>query len=254
MNALRIRTATPDDATAVAALLSTTARAFATAPEHRASLVPSRDDESLLVACAYERVVGCVRVRRAIGLDTPRWWYHVGCLVLAAPELRLFHRQRTLLLGSDHTGAAELADLACDPALAHPERSATYRALIEAASDALRRTCDGAARVIAELPGRSVDGASPFWSGLGRHFYNGDPRAAAARLGPEWRHHLAALLPRAPLLVSFLAEDAQAALGTTSAPVELVAALESCGLHAGQHVTIDDGGPVYEARLDAVNG
>lgn len=42
----------------------------------------------------------------------PRVWYHVGCTVHAASELNLFHRQRTLMLGHNHTGASELADIA----------------------------------------------------------------------------------------------------------------------------------------------
>ena len=57
-------------------------------------------------------VLAMVRLCPAIGLTLPHASYHVGCTVHAAPELGLFHRQRTLLLGHDHTGASALADIA----------------------------------------------------------------------------------------------------------------------------------------------
>ncbi|HSJ97513.1 MAG TPA: hypothetical protein VLC53_10600, partial [Myxococcota bacterium] len=68
------------------------------APGQGVSLLPpgagNSGREWLLVAGRGpgEAVAGCVRVRRAIGLDRPRFWYHVGCAVHAAPELELFHR------------------------------------------------------------------------------------------------------------------------------------------------------------------
>jgi hypothetical protein len=101
------------------------------APGLGVSLLPTSSGNGgrqwLLVAVRGpgEAVAGCVRVRRAIGLDRPRFWYHVGCAVHAAPELELFHRQRTLLLGNDLTGAWEIADLLCDTATLGGEAQVT---------------------------------------------------------------------------------------------------------------------------------
>ncbi|MCU7376679.1 hypothetical protein PEC18_39510 [Paucibacter sp. O1-1] len=73
----------------------------------------------------------CLRLRRAIGLLQPRPWYHVGCVVHAAPALNLQHRQHTLLLGNDHTGS-ELADLAWQQAgRSLAEQAAALRALVQ---------------------------------------------------------------------------------------------------------------------------
>jgi arginine N-succinyltransferase len=235
------------------------------APGQGVSLLPpdagNNRREWLLVAVhgPGEAVAGCVRVRRAIGLDRPRFWYHVGCAVHAAPELELFHRQRTLLLGNDLTGAWEIADLACDVATLGTEAQVILlRRLLRAALALIVRqraastSAAGEPTVICELPGlRDAAGQSPFWQSLGRHFYDGDPLLAAERFGPAWKTHVAALLPHEPLLVSFLTGEAQAALGRPGRSAEAAArVLHEAGLRAGRHVTLDDAGPVYEGDLD----
>jgi arginine N-succinyltransferase len=196
----------------------------------------------------------------AIGLEVPRYWYQVGCMVLAAPELRLFHRQRTLLLCNDHTGAAELRALSIAGGVDAAQGIAAVRTLVRAALLRLRAAGQGPGApepaLLVELPGvRADDGASPFWRALGAHFYEGDPAAAAQRLGPDWRSHAAALLPHEPLLASFLSADAQEALGRHATAAALAAeALRAEGLRGGRYVTIDDGGPVYESPLDVLPG
>jgi arginine N-succinyltransferase len=210
----------------------------------------------LEVRDADGRTLATARLAYSIGLDVPRYWFHVGCMVLAAAELRLFHRQRTLLLCNDHTGAAELRDVTLDAAAGVDAARGAVRRLVGGAVDALRDAASAGHAVgstlIVELPGiRAAAARAPFWDALGRHFYSGDPDATAARVGPEWRTHVAALLPRDPLLVSFLTPEAQAALGQPApAAAPLAAALAAAGLHPGGYVTIDEGGPVYECTLD----
>lgn len=177
-----------------------------------------------------------------IGLSTPRHWYHVGQVVHAAPELGLFRAQRTLLLGSDLTGQAELcAFQGGDGPRLTEAWGVLARAAMQAAQADPARWGDG---LFAELPG-----AGPaFWAGLTRHFFRGDPQEAAARLGPAWRCHVAALLPRQPVYVSFLPADAQAAIGGhAEAAQALHDGLHAAGLRWRKHVTIDDGAAVLEA-------
>jgi len=209
----------------------------------------------LLAADATGQPVATLRLCPGTGLAAPRYWYHVGCAVHAAAELQLFRRQPTLLLGNDLTGATELLDLAM-AADAGAAMTALVRHAIAAAAELVINTDTNTAKpgpmtVFAELPG-AVDGsgASPFWAGLGRHFYTGDPRAAAARHGDAWRSHVAALLPRQLVYTSFLPDDAQAVIGA-AAPQTLAlrTALERAGLQYRQHVRIDDAGPVLECTL-----
>ena len=223
-----------------------------------ATFVDGDPDDVLLLAFATEDGAlpqGCVRIRHRIGLRQPRYWFHVGYRVHAAPDLGMFRRERTLLLGNDHTGATELSLIAVDPSLLREEqgrlrvllvRSALTLIQHEQASGVARP--DALPRIIAALPGvRAADGSSPFWQGLGRHFYPEDPQRAWQRYGEDWLTHVAALLPRHPLVVSVLQADAQAAIGQVDPRgQDLAQALCEAGFHPGQHVHIEDGGPIYE--------
>lgn len=203
-------------------------------------------------------VLGSLRLRRLIGLDSLRHWYHVGCVVHAAPELGVFHRQHTLLLGNDYTGASELAELQCDTAsLTLAEQADVLHHLVHTALLILARDRElYSGQLIAELPGlRDASGRSPFWEGLGRHFYTEDPVLAAQRCGAAWRTYVAALLPRQPVYTSFLPPATQAAIAQ-ACPQARVAmeVLNQAGLRYGHHIGIDDAGPVFEARVDTLPG
>ena len=224
------------------------------------SAAPAADGEVLLVAQAAPpddepgALLACLRLRQAVGMDVPRVWYHVGCTVHAAPELGLFHRQRTLMLGHDHTGASELADIAWareDVALS--DQAATLQLLVQTAL--LLIACNRAryaGRLITELPGpRDSSGQSPFWQGLGRHFYPGDAQAAAVAHGAAWRTHVSALLPRQPVYTSFLPAPAQVAIAQVHSDALLLRdVLEQAGLRYSHHVNVEDAGPVLEATTD----
>ncbi len=217
------------------------------------------NEEQLLVAVIESQPLACLRVQRRVGLEHPRFWFHVGCRVHAASELAMFRRERTLLLGNDLTAAAEISDFALARHLDSEVRARLASALVGAALRWLQQGTRGAGdlpRVIAGLPGpRSADGSAPFWNGLGRYFYAGDVDEALARFGSLWQTHVAALLPRHPLVVSVLQEQTQAAIGEI-APSAAVwrDALHAHGLRAGQHIGLHDGGPVYEAYLECVSG
>lgn len=246
MDAYKVREAQDQDVMAMLAWLPTGAE----------QALPAADGgERWLVAVPADGglPVASLRVRRCVGLERPRFWYHVGCRVHAAAELGLYQRQRTLLLGNDHTGAAELADLGVDmERLATGSQGAALALLLHSALQWLAQPAAAgrspATRVITELPGvRDGAGRSPFWDGLGRHFFPGDAQQALRRLGAVWRSQVAALLPRQAVYVSFLPQPAQEAIGQVAASASGWAeALLAAGFRPGQHVAIDDGGPVYE--------
>ena len=189
-----------------------------------------------------------------MGSSLPRVWYHVGTTVHAARELQLFHRQRTLLLGHDHTGASELADIrwAREDVSLSTQARALHALLRSALAHIDEHRAEHAERLIVELPGvRDAAGQSPFWTGLGRHFYGGDPRDAVAIHGPHWRSYVAALLPRQPIYAAFLPEAAQAAIAQVrSDALVLRDVLEEIGLRYSNHVNVEDGGPVLDAGID----
>lgn len=192
-----------------------------------------------------------LRLVPRLGLVLPRYHFHIGRVVHAAQELGLFRVQTTLLLGNDHTGSAELTDMQVAPGVGP---SATFDALgrLIAAAQALMTDRPGefGDALVAELPGRlDGQGRSPFWGALGARFFPGDVAAAQARLGPAWRSHLAALLPRQTIYLSFLGAAAQAHLLQVGASDEpALAALRAAGFQPPAHARIDDGGPVLAWR------
>ena len=269
MKAALVRPARHGDLPALAALAASAASAATSATSATSTNTAHLSEPTAAVAAAGETLLvaqaaapddepavllGALRLRRAVGLGLPRVWYHVGCTVHAASELGLFHRQRTLMLGHDHTGASELADMAWahdDVPLA--DQAATLHLLVQSALLLMARDrMQYAARLIAELPGaRDSAGQSPFWHGLGRHFFSGDPLAAAQAHGADWHTHVAALLPRQPVYTSFLPAAAEAAIGQAHpAALLLREVLEHAGLRYGHHVNVDDAGPVLEGTTD----
>lgn len=242
MSARSVRDWREDDGPASAGWLDQTGEPVAAAP----------DAQQLVLVDAADRPLARLCLRPRLGLDLPRYSYHLGRVVHAAAELGLFRAQQTLLLGNDHTGDSELAGLACAPQLGFDAQVEALSLLVQAAL--ARVSADRPAfgeRLIVELAGlRDAEGRSPFWQGLGRCFYAGDPAAAQARFGDAWRSHLAALLPRQTLYLSFLSEAAQAAAGRVGTPGRAAEqALKACGFAFAQHLRIDDGGALLELPL-----
>lgn len=231
----QIRLAVAADAPALQALMGAaptgpTAAAWPAAAQH------------LVATDAQGQALASVRLQPPIGLVRPRYWYRVGCAVHAAADLHLFRRQTTLQLGNDLTGACELTDLAMASGAASDLAALVAAARAIAGGHPATQQCP----VIAELRGRrDALGRSPFWWGLGRHFYAGNPDEVRALHGSDASGHLAMLLPRQLLYADFLPADAQAALGMARAEAEPTRqALQASGGRFGGHVAIDDGGPV----------
>lgn len=187
-----------------------------------------------------------------LGTHLPRYHFRLGRVVHAAQELGLFRVQQTLLLGNDHTGETELTGLWLDETLDTAGREAALAALVNGARAWIaehRAACGD--WLILELPGwRTHEGRSPFWEALGARFHPRDAIAAKARWGAAWCSHLAALLPRQTLYLSFLGDAAQQACGRTDAAHEqLLPALHRLGFLPPLQVRIDDGGPVLSCPL-----
>lgn len=214
-------------------------------------LLITRDSDSERLALTDG--MASLRFVPRLGMALPRYHFHVGRIVHAARELNLYRVQTTLLLGNDLTGHAELGDFRADPALDGAAHTDAFSRLIKAAVAHAGTVTDGAQTLVAELPGwRDDAGLCPVWQSLGARFFREDPAKAEARMGSDWRSHLAALLPRQTIYLSFLGADAEARMGHHAASARPIAqALEAAGFEASSHVRIDDGGPVFRRRLRA---
>ncbi|MCM2446921.1 arginine N-succinyltransferase [Rahnella sp. CG8] len=198
----------------------------------------------------YERVVGVSALEVALGLAEPWYNFRVGTQVHASKELNIYKALPTLYLSNDHTGYSELCTLFLDPDYRHSLNGKLLSKVRFLFIAAFRQHF--ALKVLAEMRGYSDEqGRSPFWEGLGKHFFAMEFANADYLSGTGHKTFIAELMPRHPLYVDFLPADAQEVIGRVhphTAPARRV--LESEGLRYQGYVDIFDGGPTLEAELD----
>ena len=266
-----VRPIARDDLTAVLALSERTGRGLTTLPANRERLL-ERIERSLASfegatvkanACYMfvlaeagadgERVVGISAIEAAVGLKEPWYNYHVGTLVHASRALDVYTVAPTLFLCNDHTGHTELCSLFLD------ERYRTGKNGPLLAKSRLLFVAEFAElfaeTIIAELRGRlEPDGTSPFWEGLGRHFFAMEFTRADYLTGTGQKSFIAELMPRHPVYVNLLPAAAREAIATVHADTAPARAmLEQEGFRYEGYVDIFDAGPTVECARDNVD-
>jgi arginine N-succinyltransferase len=195
------------------------------------------------------RLAGVCAIKSSVGLDEPFYNYRIGTLVHSSTELKVFSRMETLYLSNDLTGCSELCSL-----FLHPDYRKGYNGRLLSKSRFLfiaQFPHLFAQKLIAELRGfQHPDGRSPFWEGLGRYFFKMDFDAADDLTGMGKKSFIAELMPRHPLYVAYLPQEAQDVIGhvhVDTAPARRL--LESEGMYYEGYVDIFDAGPVLQARV-----
>ena len=161
-------------------------------------------------------VVGISAIEAAVGLSEPWYNYHVGTQVHASRELNVYTAAPTLFLTNDHTGDSELCSLFLDSRYRRAKNGpllAKARLLFIAEFAGLF-----APKIIAELRGKlDADGRSPFWEGLGRHFFAMEYSRADYLTGIGQKAFIAELMPRHPVYTTLLPAAARAVIGEVHA-------------------------------------
>ena len=208
-----------------------------------------RDYMFVLEDTTQGRVAGICAIKGAVGLTEPFYNYRIGTLVHSSRELDVFSRMDTLYLSNDLTGATELCSL-----FLHPDYRVGHngkwlsksRFLFIAQFKALFTE-----KIIAEMRGfQAEDGSSPFYEGLGRHFFKMDFDHVDDLTALGKKSFIAELMPRQPLYVAYLPDDAQAVIGKvhkSTLPARKL--LEQEGMHFEGYVDIFDAGPVLQGRV-----
>jgi len=195
------------------------------------------------------KVGGCCAVEAACGLDEPFYNYHVGLTVHASHELQVYNRMPTLYLSNDYTGTSVLVSLYLAPDF----RGGGAGRLLSKCRFAFMAqfTRRFAGKIIAEMRGVSDEhGRSPFWEGLGRHFFSIDYDRAEHVVGMGNKAFIAELMPKHPIYTLLLPPEAQTVLGKVhpdTAPA--LHLLEQEGFRYQGYIDIFDGGPTVEAPL-----
>ncbi|HVO87170.1 MAG TPA: arginine N-succinyltransferase [Casimicrobiaceae bacterium] len=210
----------------------------------------------VLVDASHEaggRVVGICGIEAAVGLREPWYNYHVGTLVHASRTLGVYTVTPTLFLANDHTGHSELCSLFLDQEYRHRHNGALLaKSRFLFIAEFSHRF---AQKVIAELRGRvEPDGRSPFWEGLGRHFFAMEYSTADYLTGIGQKSFIAELMPKHPVYVNLLPPAAREAIGAVhgdTAPAR--AMLEQEGFRYEGYVDIFDAGPTVECFRDTID-
>lgn len=104
-------------------------------------------------------------------------------------------------------------------------------------------------KLIAEMRGVSDEnGNSPFWESLGRHFFSIDFSEADYLTGIGQKAFIAELMPKHPMYVDFLTDEAKAVIAEvheSTLPARKI--LESEGMRYEGYIDIFDAGPTLEA-------
>jgi arginine N-succinyltransferase len=194
-------------------------------------------------------IAGVCAIKGAVGLTEPFYNYRIGTLVHCSRELNVFTRMETLYLSNDLTGASELCSLFLLPqyrAGFNGKWLSKSRFLFIAQFQQLFTE-----KIIAEMRGyQAEDGTSPFYEGLGRHFFKMDFDHVDGLTAIGKKSFIAELMPRQPLYVDYLPESAREVIGkvhTSTQPARKL--LENEGMHYEGYVDIFDAGPVLQGRV-----
>lgn len=212
------------------------------------------DDHYLFVLEDSDKgeAVGTAGIVAAVGVSEAFYSYRVGTVVHASRELGVYNKISTLYLSNDYTGCTELRSL-----FLHPDYRKNKNGKLLSKSRFLymaefpQRFAD---KVIAEMRGYSDEqGRSPFWEGLGRHFFSMDFSKADILSGRGNKHFIAELMPKHPVYIRLLSKQTQAVIGRVHEDTKpALTILEKEGFAYQGYVDIFDAGPTVEARLKEI--
>jgi arginine N-succinyltransferase len=194
-------------------------------------------------------LAGVSAIEAEIGNQDVWYNYRVGNSVHASQELGVHKQTKTLFLSNDMTGATEV----CTLFLREKYRQGVNGRFLSKQrylflAEFQERFNE---RVIAEMRGYSDEvGHSPFWEGLGRKFFQMEFKEAdyLTGLGNKW--FIAELMPKYPIYVPFLSQEAQEVIGKVHENTEpALALLQQEGFRFNSYIDIFDAGPSVECRL-----
>jgi arginine N-succinyltransferase len=197
-------------------------------------------------------VRGTCQLMSQVGQRWPFYSYRQNTLTQHSQELNRTVRADLLSLVTDLEGSSEVGGL-----FLHPSERAGGLGLLLARSRYLfvamhrERFAD---RIIAELRGIiDARGGSPFWDGVAGRFFGMSFQDADYFNAINGNQFIADLMPKHPVYVAMLDEDARSAIGvphpTGRAAMRM---LEEEGFRQDGYVDIFDGGPTMTARTDEV--
>jgi arginine N-succinyltransferase len=265
----RIRPATSDDLRAFYQMAKLTGGGFTNLPADKDTLVGklARSDKSfsrkqdnqagdlfvfVLEDPKTRKIRGTCQVFGQVGVVQPFYSYHISTLTQSSPELGKTFRNQRLSLTTDLEGSSEVGGL-----FLHPEMRASGLGGLLARSRYLFMKSHRARfgdRTLAELRGVMDEaGHAPFWDALAGKFFGMSFPEADEFNGIHGTKFIADLMPRSPIVVALLTDEARAVIGQPHPSGRAaLRMLEREGFSFDRYVDIFDGGPTVTARTDDI--
>jgi len=265
----RLRAARAHDLEALYEMAKLTGGGFTNLPPDRAALKTKLEraeaafanesdalaDEQFVLVLENARtgaVRGTCQLMTKVGQRWPFYSYRLNTLTQYSQELDRTVRAELLSLVTDLEGSSEVGGL-----FLHPNERAGGLGLLLARSRYLfvamhrKRFAD---RILAELRGIIDErGGSPFWEGVAGRFFGMSFQDADYFNAINGNQFIADLMPKHPVYVAMLSEDARSVIGvphpTGRAAMRM---LENEGFRYDGYVDIFDGGPTMVAHTDNV--
>ncbi|BDM63248.1 arginine N-succinyltransferase [Shewanella sp. NFH-SH190041] len=198
------------------------------------------------------QVVGTCGLEAAVGMEDAFYHYRLGTEVYHSEQIDVRNEVETLTLCHDYTGAAELCTLFLHDS--HREGN-NGRFLSRSRFLFLAQHPERFGRtVIAEMRGVCDEqGNSPFYQWLQEHFIGIDFVRADYLSGLGRKSFMGEMMPRNPIYVALLPDDAKAVIGKVHPNTRpALRLLEAEGFRCRGYVDIFDGGPTVECDLQAI--
>lgn len=240
-------TTLPADRTALAKKLEASGGSFA-------GTLSGEDAQYLLVLEDTDTgaALGIAGVYPRVGLPGGFFSFRVERLVHYSPTLGISRAFDVLHLSNAYSGMTEIGTLAVHPDL---RQGGAGRLLARSRYILMARFPHlFSEHVIAEMRGwQDAEQRSPFWSAVGAHCFCcsfAEADTLSATRGTAW---IADLLPRYPIYLDFLPEDARTSVGRAhdTSAIAMAMLIEE-GFKYERYVDVFDAGPQVIARRDAI--
>ncbi|TAL61484.1 MAG: arginine N-succinyltransferase, partial [Legionella sp.] len=198
------------------------------------------------------KIVGTSALEAKTGHETPFYSYKLSKRTRMCHSLNIRSDYEVLSLVNDNQGRSELCTLFLNPDYRKHNNGLL---LSKARFLFLAQNIDRFAPiVIAEMRGISDEnGQSPFWDNIGAHFFH-MPFAEADRLTIATnKQFIADLMPRNPIYVKLLSQEAQSVIGKPhQSTVPAMNILLNEGFRFNNYVDIFDAGPTIESPVKEI--
>jgi len=214
--------------------------------------LPPQNECYFLVMEEEGELLGTASIFTNLGVERPFYSYRISRDAKVSPELDVKVELDLLFLVNDYHGDCELGTLFIERKARGGGRGRllSFARLMLIAADPVRF----GPKAMAEIRGFThPDGQSPFWDAVGAKFFRMEYRKADTLSARDHRF-IADLMPRYPIYVSLLPDEARSVIARPHPDAEpALAMLKAQGFRYNDVVDIFDAGPTVEAFIDHID-